>query len=97
MGVLRRCCIRPHSRGDAGYRAGMVSDDVTRRVALVTGSSRGIGAETARQLATQGVRVAVTYREKARRAEQVVQEIEDRGGARQPSALISLTATPSTS
>lgn len=58
----------------------MVSDYVTRRVALVTGSSRGIGAETARQLATQGVRVAVTYREKARRAEQVVQEIEDRGG-----------------
>ena len=49
-------------------------------MALVTGSSRGIGAETALLLGAWGVRVVVTYREKARRAEQVVAEIERRGG-----------------
>lgn len=51
-----------------------------RRVALVTGSSRGIGAETARQLGSQGVYVIVTYREKSRRADQVVDDIEQLGG-----------------
>lgn len=51
-----------------------------RRVALVTGSSRGIGAETARQLADRGVQVVVTFREKSRRADLVVDEIHQRGG-----------------
>lgn len=51
-----------------------------RRVALITGSSRGIGAETARQLGSQGVHVIVSYREKSRRADQVVDEIEQLGG-----------------
>jgi 3-oxoacyl-[acyl-carrier protein] reductase len=50
------------------------------RVALVTGASRGIGAETARQLAAQGVHVAINYREKRRRAETVVDEIVAAGG-----------------
>ena len=48
--------------------------------ALVTGASRGIGAETARILAARGAQVAVNYREKARRAEAVVASIRDRGG-----------------
>jgi NAD(P)-dependent dehydrogenase (short-subunit alcohol dehydrogenase family) len=50
------------------------------RSALVTGASRGIGAETARILAARGVRVAVNYRERARRAEAVVASIRERGG-----------------
>ena len=45
------------------------------KVALVTGSSRGIGAETARRLARAGAQVVINYRDKARRAEQVVQQI----------------------
>lgn len=50
------------------------------RVALVTGASRGIGAETARLLAAAGARVFVNYREKVRRAGRVVEEITEAGG-----------------
>lgn len=49
-------------------------------VALVTGSSRGIGAETARQLAAAGCRVVVNYREKRPRADKVVASIGELGG-----------------
>jgi len=48
--------------------------------ALVTGSSRGIGAETAVYLAEAGARVAVNYRAKAPRAEKVVARIAEAGG-----------------
>ncbi len=50
------------------------------RVALVTGSSRGIGADTARYLAGAGASVVVNYRSKAPRAEKVVGEIAAAGG-----------------
>ena len=36
--------------------------EILRKVALVTGSSRGIGREIARELAAKGARVAVHYR-----------------------------------
>ncbi len=45
------------------------------KVALVTGGSRGVGADTARILASRGVRVAINYRDKARRAEQVLAQV----------------------
>lgn len=48
-------------------------------VALVTGGSRGVGAATARYLAERGYDVVVNYRNKAKRAEAVVAEIEERG------------------
>lgn len=52
-----------------------------RRVVLVTGSSRGIGAETARRIAAAGAHVLVNYREKRKRAEAVVAEIVADGGS----------------
>lgn len=49
------------------------------KVALVTGGSRGVGASTARYLADMGATVAVNYRDKIKRAEQVVADVESRG------------------
>jgi 3-oxoacyl-[acyl-carrier protein] reductase len=55
--------------------------DDSRLVVLITGVSRGIGAETARQLSRQaGARIAVNYREKQRRADRVVADIVNSGG-----------------
>jgi NAD(P)-dependent dehydrogenase (short-subunit alcohol dehydrogenase family) len=48
---------------------------------LVTGSSRGIGAQTASYLAEAGASVVINYRNKAARAEKLAQEIIDRGGS----------------
>lgn len=48
--------------------------------ALVTGSSRGIGAQTALYLAEAGASVAINYRNKASRAEKLVADIEAAGG-----------------
>ncbi|TWX40829.1 SDR family NAD(P)-dependent oxidoreductase [Frigoribacterium sp. ACAM 257] len=48
--------------------------------ALVTGSSRGIGADTVGYLAEAGARVVVNYRNKEKRALQLVGKIEAAGG-----------------
>ena len=48
--------------------------------ALVTGSSRGIGADTIAYLAEAGAKVVVNYRNKERRALQLVDKIEAAGG-----------------
>jgi len=53
---------------------------LTGKVALVTGSSRGIGADTAAYLAAAGAAVVVNYRSKAPRADKVVAAIEAAGG-----------------
>lgn len=50
------------------------------KVALVTGSSRGIGAATAKLLAKNGAAVAVNYFEHKEAGDQVVKEILDGGG-----------------
>ncbi len=50
-----------------------------RLVALVTGGSRGIGAETALALAEHGYDVALTYRNKAARAQEVAAAIAQQG------------------
>jgi NAD(P)-dependent dehydrogenase (short-subunit alcohol dehydrogenase family) len=51
------------------------------RRALVTGSSRGIGADTARYLAAAGASVVINYRNKEARALKLVAEIEGNGGS----------------
>jgi NAD(P)-dependent dehydrogenase (short-subunit alcohol dehydrogenase family) len=50
------------------------------RVVLITGASRGIGAEVARQLAAPDTHVIVNYLEKAKRADAVVDAIRSAGG-----------------
>lgn len=52
----------------------------TSKVALVTGASGGIGAETARRLARDGFAVIINYVGNAAPAEQVAREIEAAGG-----------------
>lgn len=50
------------------------------RVVLITGASRGIGAEVARQLTAPDTHVIVNYREKAKRANAVASAIRSAGG-----------------
>jgi len=50
------------------------------KTAIVTGASRGIGAEIAKYLAKEGARVAVNYSGSQSKAEEVVKAIETAGG-----------------
>jgi 3-oxoacyl-[acyl-carrier protein] reductase len=50
------------------------------KVALVTGASKGIGAEVARELASRGAAVAVNYSGSKAGADKVVAEIKAQGG-----------------
>jgi len=63
--------------------------DLSGRVALVTGGSRGLGAEVARRLARCGADVALTYVQDEAAADALVAEV--RGLGRRAGRL---TATP---
>ncbi len=54
--------------------------DLTGKVALVTGGSRGIGRSVAEALAAQGAHVVLTYVKGAEEANKVVAAITERGG-----------------
>ncbi len=59
----------------------MPKNEPGRRVTLITGASRGIGAEAAAQIGALGYHVIVNYREKAKRAEAVVAAVQAAGGS----------------
>jgi 3-oxoacyl-[acyl-carrier protein] reductase len=72
--------VRAHTRDVSGEvdvveSVGAERRDLAGKVALVTGGSRGVGADTARIMAGRGARVAINYRDKARRAEQVLSQV----------------------
>ncbi|MED3729287.1 SDR family oxidoreductase [Priestia filamentosa] len=50
------------------------------KVAIITGASRGIGRKVAEQLADLGAKVTINYSSSPDKAEEVVKEIQDKGG-----------------
>jgi 3-oxoacyl-[acyl-carrier protein] reductase len=57
-----------------------MSKKLAGKVAVVTGASKGIGAEIARQLAAEGAAIVVNYSSSREGAEKVVKEITSGGG-----------------
>ena len=68
---------------------------LAKKVALVTGGSRGIGAAIAKRLAADGASVALTYAKDAGAASAVVKAIEAGGGKLSPSRRTLPTAKQS--
>ena len=53
--------------------------DLSGKVAIVTGGTRGIGAEIVRTLAKQGADVALNYRKSVAEAAEIIKELEGMG------------------
>ena len=54
--------------------------NLTGKTAIITGASRGIGAEIARKMAEAGAKIVVNYSGSQAKAEAVVEEIKSNGG-----------------
>lgn len=59
---------------------GRVMKDFSNQVAIVTGSSSGVGAATARLLASLGCNVVVNYSSRQQAADEVAQQCREAGG-----------------
>ena len=55
-------------------------NDLNNKIAIVTGSSRGIGRAIANRLAQDGATVIINYSHSADKADAAVKEIEQGGG-----------------
>ncbi len=75
--VLAAAALAPALVAGAG---GSTAAALSGKAALVTGSSRGIGAATALRLARDGFAIAVNYQGSARQAAEVVEQIRESGG-----------------
>lgn len=67
---------------------------MTRKIALITGASRGLGKSAALHLAAQGVDIIGTYHSKADEAQAVAAQIEQLGGR---AAMLQLDVSQSAS
>ena len=72
---MKQLCGRPGLKGRSPDR-----EDTAKRVALVTGGARRLGAGICRHLAKQGYRVVVNYRRSIVPAKALVRAIEHKGG-----------------
>ncbi len=84
-GIHGAASKEPRGQGDqagAAVRAGRAQGVtlMNDKVALITGSSRGIGRAIAIGLARQGVRIVVNYQSRQDAAEAVAREITEAGG-----------------
>src|SRR6202007_3003910 len=61
-------------------RSAVMSKKLSGKVAVVTGASKGIGAEIAKHLADEGAAVVVNYSSSKEGADRVVAEITGKGG-----------------
>src|SRR5437763_12511755 len=71
----------PHGRGYLMDANAMTTLDLSGKTAVITGASRGIGAETARRMAAAGARVIVNYHSSDAAADAVVRDIGERAVA----------------
>jgi len=70
---------RPNGIHETIQRLQSMSFSLNGHVALVTGSSTGLGKETARVLGLAGAKVAVNFANNKERAERTLQEFQDDG------------------
>ena len=78
----RACGFESHHRHDKAAAFGrrcLIQEFSVRKVALITGSSRGIGRAVAARLARQGYAVCINYIEREDKAEELLRELRAEG------------------